>query len=101
MSAAKSAGGTNPPPEAGKPEVPPVQTGAERSVEVFARDLPGLLDRHPGDWVAYAHGKQLRVARTQTELYRHCLKELGLRHDEFVVCCIVPDPGGKVETPPR
>jgi hypothetical protein len=93
------------PPISGNPLLPagsgPSLNGAGESVAAFIRDLPALLRTDAGRWVAYANGHRVRIAATQTELYRHCLKELGLGHDEFVVCCIVPDVGGVVEDPLR
>ena len=77
------------------------ENGATRSARAFRTDLPELLQTDPGLWVAYANGKRLRVAPTQTELYRYCLTELGLQHEEFIVACILPDSSGNVEVPLR
>jgi hypothetical protein len=83
------------------PQVGTPNSGAVISQSAFVHDLPGLLATNPGCWVAYAHGQRVQVASTQTELYKHCLQELGLNHDEFVVRLIVPDAGIDVESPPR
>ena len=65
-------------------------TPLARSNAAYFADLPDLLQHHPDEWVAYADGKQLRFGKTQTELYRYCLEELGLTHDRFVVHLVVP-----------
>jgi hypothetical protein len=88
----------SPAPSGGHEQVSPA---VARSLAALTRELPELLGSHPGRWVAYADGNRVRVADTQTELYRHCLKELGLGHHEFIVCCVVPDSGRKVEYTPR
>ncbi len=77
------------------------ETGATRSADAFRKDLPELLRSAPGRWVAYAHGNRVRIAGSQTELYRYCLDELDLEHDEFIVACIVPDDGGEIVIPLR
>ena len=40
----------------------------------FARDLPALLDEHPGKWVAYHGAERLGIADDDADLY-----ELGRR----------------------
>ena len=56
----------------------------KQSLDAFYRDLPRLLKMHYWKWVAY-HGDQLIcVGRTQTELYKKCLRD-GLKEDEFIV----------------
>jgi hypothetical protein len=97
--------------EVGKAGVSPAMTTSEdctavppaitRSLAAFARDLPLLLETNPRRWVAYVDGNQLRIADTQTELYRQCLYELGLQHDQFIVTLIIDDCGGAVEYTPR
>jgi hypothetical protein len=76
---------------------PVLSPALARCLEAFERDLSELLKTHPRRWVAYANGSRVRIADTQTEVYRHCLYDLGLRDDEFIVACIVPDSGGAVE----
>ena len=94
-------------PEAASPddsppvELPGMETPLARSQTAYEKDLPELLKSHPGAWVAYADGKQVRIAKNPTELYRHCLNDLGLTHDRFVVSRIVPDSGREVEYNPR
>jgi len=78
--------------------VPPNYHGADLSVAAFERDLPKLLATAPGRWVAYAHGTRLRIANTQPELYKYCLRELGLGHEQFVVRLIMPVAGPDVES---
>ena len=73
------------------------ETPLQRSQAAYAAELPQLLECHRGKWVAYADGKRVRIANTQAELYRHCLKELGLPHDRFVVRRVVPDSSSQIE----
>lgn len=62
-----------------------------RSQQAYERDLPELLAHHDGKWVAYADGQRVRFGETQVELYRHCLNELKLTHDRFVVRRVMPE----------
>ena len=77
------------------PTVP--ETPLSRSQAAYQAELPELLESDRGKWVAYADGKRVRIANTQAELYRHCLKDLGLTHDRFVVRRIIPDGGSQIE----
>ncbi|HEV3384947.1 MAG TPA: hypothetical protein VG097_09025 [Gemmata sp.] len=72
-------------------------TPLARSQAAYIADLPELLQHHPEEWVAYADGKQLRFGKTQTELYRYCLNELGLTHDRFVVRLVLPESDPTIE----
>ena len=84
---------------AGKSGIDPVNyVGAGLSVKAFEQDLSELLISAPGQWVAYAHGNRLRIMDNQPDLYRYCRKELGLRHDEFIVRLIIPAAGLDVES---
>jgi hypothetical protein len=67
--------------------VPPL---IQRGQEVFHRDLPQLLEKHGGKWVAYSGDRQLGVGRSKRELYQRCLRQ-GLSPDEFVVRGIGPE----------
>jgi hypothetical protein len=82
-------------------EEPVVSSALARCLEAFARDLPELLETHPYRWVAYVDGTRLRLANTQTELYRQCLYDLDLPHETFIVCQVVPESNGTVEYTPR
>jgi hypothetical protein len=82
----------------GEPVVP---EAVARCLAAFARDLPDLLRAHAGKWVAYANGERLRIANTQTELYRECLHDRGLPHEKFIVRLIVEAAGDVIETQPR
>jgi hypothetical protein len=56
----------------------------DRSRAAFYRDLPELLRRHCGRWVAY-HGDEFAgSAPTQTELFQRCVGR-GWKDGEFVV----------------
>lgn len=68
-----------------------------RALAAFERERAALFATDPFRWVAYRDGRRLRTADTQTELYRHCLGELGLAHDEFIVRCITPEDPTEVE----
>lgn len=56
----------------------------KQSMDAFYRDLPQLLKTHNWKWVAYHGDKLIGVGRTQTELYKKCLRD-GLKEDEFIV----------------
>jgi hypothetical protein len=68
------------------PEVPPL---IARALEAFRRDLPGLMERHRGQWVAYHGDRQLGIARENAKLYK-LVNRLGLRDDEYTVEWIGP-----------
>src|SRR5205823_3818028 len=68
----------------------PVPPLIQRGQEAFRRDLPELLEKHAGKWVAYSGDRPLGVARSKRELYQRCLRQ-GLNHDEFVVRGIEPE----------
>jgi hypothetical protein len=67
--------------------VPPL---IQRGQEAFRRNLPQLLKKHRGDWVAYSGDRQLGVGRSKRELYQRCLHQ-GLGPDEFVGRGIAPE----------
>ncbi len=76
-------------PRSGKPFHVP--EGMLRSQAAFFRDLPGLL-RDPGlrgQSVAYWGDERVKVARTETEVIRECLRR-GLSDDEYDVFIIEP-----------
>lgn len=68
-----------------------VETPLRQSQAAYLADLPELLHEYHRKWVAYADGARVKIADTQAELYRHCLKDLALTHDRFVVRRVVPD----------
>jgi tRNA A-37 threonylcarbamoyl transferase component Bud32 len=75
----------------GRPVAPgQVPAGVEQAQRAFRRDLPELLRKQPGLWVAYAGNRQLGFAPTKTELYQKCLAQ-GLDRSEFIVRCIEPE----------
>jgi hypothetical protein len=58
--------------------------------EAFRRDLPQLLQTHPGKWVAYSGDRRLGFSNTKSELYLTCLAQ-GLPRGEFLVTCVEPE----------
>jgi len=68
----------------------PVPPLIQRGQEAFRRDLPRLLEKHAGQWVAYSGDRQLGIARSKRELYQRCLRQ-GLGDEEFVVRGIEPE----------
>ena len=55
-----------------------------QSIDAFYRNLPELLKKHYGKWVAYHGDEFLGVGRRQTHLYQKCLRR-GLKAEEFIV----------------
>lgn len=75
---------------------PPMIT---KSIEAFRRDLPEMLKKHRGRWVAYHGDERIGFGRRETPLYQECLRR-GLSRDEFIVCVVERDafdPGEEVE----
>jgi hypothetical protein len=60
-----------------------------RSYQAFHRDLPELLKKHEGKWVAYHGDQRIGIARRATELYTRCAC-LGLHQDDIYVEFIIP-----------
>ena len=69
----------------------PVPEGIRRSQEAFFRDLPRLLqDRKVrGRFVAYHGDERVKIARSEPEVIRECLRR-GLRSDQYDVFVIRP-----------
>jgi hypothetical protein len=76
-------------------------TPLARSQMAYKAELLELLAHHRGKWVAYADGDRLRLGNSQVELYRHCLSDLGLTHDRFIVRRIMPESSPQIEYTPR
>ena len=76
-------------PHVETPPSPPTPLASSQAA--FRADLTELLASHPGEWAAYADGRRVRFGQSQAELYRHCLHDLGLTHDRFVVRRVVPE----------
>jgi len=55
-----------------------------QSTGAFYRDLPELLKKHDGMWIAYHGDRCVGIARTETDLYQDCLRQ-GLPEAEFIV----------------
>ena len=68
----------------------PVPPMILRSQAAFRRDLPQLLKKYEGRWVAYNGDRQVAIGRSKTQLYQQCLNE-GLDDNDFVVRCIQPE----------
>lgn len=78
-----------------------IPVGIRQSQEAFRRDLPQLLQIKKlfRRWVAYQGDKRVAIARSETALYDACFQR-GLKEEEFVVRCIVPEIPGNVDTTP-
>jgi hypothetical protein len=70
--------------------LPPIAPHIQEALDAFRRDLPELLQKKPGAWVAYAGARQLGFGKTQTELYQRCFAQ-GLQRGKFIVRCIEPE----------
>jgi hypothetical protein len=71
-------------PDRTTPEAAPEASIDERSYAAFYRDLPTLLQKHCGQWVAYHGDDCVGFGPSQTELFHTCLQR-GLKEDEVVV----------------
>jgi hypothetical protein len=67
----------------------PVAPGITRSIEAIRRDMPELLQKHRGKWVAYHGDERVGFGRTETKLYQDCHRR-GLNRDEFFVGLVEP-----------
>jgi len=67
--------------------IPPL---IQKGQEAFRRDLPELLEKHMGKWVAYSGEERIGIRDSKIELISKCF-ERGLRDDEFVVRGIAPE----------
>lgn len=61
-----------------------------KSQEAFRRELPELLRRRHGWWVAYHGDERIGFAQTEIELVEECLRR-GLTEDQFIIQGILPD----------
>jgi hypothetical protein len=93
-----AAGGSKPRPAAADATL---LAGILKSLAAFERERESLFRTDPYRWVSYRDGNRLELADTQTELYRHCLHELCLGHEDFIVRCITPEEITEVEVSPR
>ncbi len=68
-----------------------VPEGIRRSKDAFFRDLPWLLEdrKFRGRFVAYHGDVRVKIARSEPEVIRECLRR-GLRPDEYDVFVIRP-----------
>ena len=67
-----------------------------KSQEAFRRDLPQILDKRYGQWVAYHGDERIGFGRSQFELYDECIRR-GLRDDEFVVRVVAPEAPAEID----
>jgi hypothetical protein len=68
----------------------PIPPLIQQGQEAYRRDLPELLKKHKGKWVAYSGDRQLGIGRSKPELFQWCVRQ-GLGRDEFVVRGITPE----------
>ncbi len=71
----------------------------QKSIDAFRRDLPELLKKHRGRYVAYQGDERIGIGPSQIDLYETCFRR-GLTRDDFVVCGIdegVFDPDEEIE----
>ena len=64
----------------------------------WRQDLPTLLGRYPGQWVAYHGARQIAVGSNKTDLVQQCLRS-GLQRGEFLVLRIEPEVEEHVTSP--
>jgi tRNA(Glu) U13 pseudouridine synthase TruD len=62
----------------------------------FRRDLPELLKRHRGKWVAYSGSQRLGIGRSKTTVYQECLQR-GLEPGTFLVTVVQPETPREVD----
>ncbi|HEV3082854.1 MAG TPA: hypothetical protein VGY66_23920 [Gemmataceae bacterium] len=55
-----------------------------QSTDAFYRNLPELLKKHYGKWVAYHGDEFVGAGRSETQLHQECLRR-GWKEDEFIV----------------
>lgn len=77
-------------------QVPPL---IQKALEKHRRDLPELMKKHAGEWVAYRGEERLEFGRSQRALY-HKYLDCGLRLDEVVVLGVEPELPDEVELDP-
>jgi hypothetical protein len=68
-----------------------------KSQQAFRRDLPQLLDKRHGWWVAYHGDERIGFGRSQLELYDECIRR-SLRDDEFVIRVVAPEAPAEIDT---
>ena len=58
--------------------------------EAFRRDLPDLLKKYRGQWVAYVGKERVEVGKKNLDVYQRCL-DRGFPEGDFVVYCVEPE----------
>ena len=76
-------------------EKPPLEPLA---LATFRRALPGLMEKRPGEWVAYYGDQLVGFATTDLELVLECNRR-GYREQDYVVLCIEPELPEIVDSP--
>jgi hypothetical protein len=71
--------------------IPPLIVEA---TDTFIRDLPSLLQSHPGQWVAYSGSRRIGFGKDDLSLDRRC-RDLGLGEGEYML--FVVEPGADVQ----
>src|SRR4051812_40561504 len=79
------------PPDAAPPppvdwSIPPLIRSGQ---EAYQRDLPELLKKHEGRWIAYSGDRRLGITRTRRQAYELGFRG-GLARHEFIVLGIDP-----------
>jgi hypothetical protein len=79
-------------PASNTPAPPPVvlPPGIVKALRVFKAHFPELLKKYPRQWAACDTTRFLFVGESWDAIYKRCVKR-GLKEDEFVVCCLLPD----------
>lgn len=69
-----------------------IPVGIRQSQEAYWRDLPALLKMksRTRQWVAYHSDRRVGFGRTSTELYQKCIREHGLKKDQFYIDRLEP-----------
>ncbi len=71
-------------PDHTEPIAPPERSVYDRSYAAFYRNLPDLLHKHCGQWVAYHGDDCVGFGPSKTDLYQQCLRR-GFQEGEFIV----------------
>jgi hypothetical protein len=70
--------------------------GVVKALRVFKEHFPELLKKHPGKWVACDGKRVLFVDVSHEVVYKQSL-DCGLKEDEFVVLCLLPDAANYID----
>lgn len=72
----------------------------QAALAAFRRDLPELLKKRRGQFVAYHGAERIAFARDSFDLYDECFRR-GFKEGEFIVEKIMPDfpPDAEITVP--